>query len=98
VANLEGGVYGYFGLYADISIGPVVLSPEIAVGGYSQGDSLDLGGVLEFRETVDLSYRFDNGSRLGVRLAHISNAGVYDENPGAEEAYVIYSMPLGPLF
>jgi lipid A 3-O-deacylase len=97
VANLEGGLYGYFGLYADISLGPVVISPQVAAGGYSRGDSEDLGGVFEFRETIDLSYRFDGGSRLGVRLAHISNAGLYDENPGLEEAYVVYSIPLGPL-
>jgi lipid A 3-O-deacylase len=97
VANLEGGLYGYFGLYADISVGPVVISPQVAAGGYSRGNSEDLGGVFEFRETVDLSYRFGNGSQLGVRLAHISNAGLYDENPGLEEAYVVYSIPLGPL-
>jgi lipid A 3-O-deacylase len=97
VANLDGGVYGYFGLYADISIGPIVLSPQVAAGGYRQGDSIDLGGELQFRESVDLSYRFDSGSRLGVRLAHISNAGIYEDNPGAEEAYVTYAIPLGPL-
>jgi lipid A 3-O-deacylase len=97
VANLEGGLYGYFGLYADISLGPVVISPQVAAGGYSRGNSEDLGGVFEFRETIDLSYRFEDGSELGVRLAHISNAGLYDENPGLEEAYVVYSIPLGPL-
>src|SRR5918999_3197051 len=95
VANLEGGLYGYFGLYADISVGPLVISPQVAAGGYGRGVSAALGGVFEFRETVDLSYRFGNGSRLGVRLAHISNAGLYDENPGLEEAYVVYSIPLG---
>jgi lipid A 3-O-deacylase len=98
VANWDGGVYGYFGLYADISIGPVVLSPQVAAGGYREGDSIDLGGEFQFRESVDLSYRFEGGSRLGVRLAHISNAGIYEENPGAEEAYVTYAIPLGPLF
>jgi lipid A 3-O-deacylase len=98
VANLEGGVYGYLGLYADISIGPAVLSPQLAAGGYSEGDSLDLGGVFQFREAVDLSYRFDDGSRLGVRFAHISNAGIHDRNPGTEEAYVIYSIRPGPVF
>lgn len=98
VANADGGIYGYFALYADISIGPLVLTPQLAAGGYRQSDSLDLGGVFEFREALDVSYRFDDGGRLGVRIAHISNAGIYDRNPGVEEAYVTYSLPLGPVF
>lgn len=98
VANTGGGIYGYFALYADISIGPVVLTPQLAAGGYREGDSLDLGGVFAFREALDLSYRFEDGGRLGVRIAHISNAGIYERNPGVEEAYVTYSLPLGPVF
>ena len=68
------------------------------MGAYHQGNSRDLGGVFQFREMVDLAYRFDNGQRLGVRVAHISNAHIHEYNPGEEEYYLTYAIPLGPLF
>ena len=46
--------------------------------------------------SLDLAYRFDNGHRLGVRAAHISNASIHERNPGEEELLLTYSFPLGP--
>jgi hypothetical protein len=66
------------------------------MGGYHDGDSANLGGVFQFRLSLDVAYRFDNGHRLGVRAAHISNAGVNEENPGEEELLLTYSVSLGP--
>lgn len=98
-ANEDGAIYGYLGVYTDISIGPVVISPQLAVGGYAQaGSDRDLGGTFQFREAIDAAYRFDNDVRLGLRLTHISNAGIYDVNPGVQELYGTLSIPLGPLF
>jgi lipid A 3-O-deacylase len=97
MANTDGGLFGYLGLYGDISVGKVYFTPQLAVGAYHQGDSRDLGGVFQFRETVEFSYRFDNGQRLGVRVAHISNAHIHEFNPGEEEYYLTYAIALGPL-
>ena len=66
------------------------------MGGYHTGDSSDLGGVFEFRLSLDIAYRFDNRHRLGVRAAHISNGGVNEQNPGEEELFLTYSIPVGP--
>ena len=98
IANSDGGLFGYFGLYADLSVGPVYFTPQLGLGAYHQGDSRDLGGVFQFRETVEFSYRFENGHRLGARVAHISNADIHDRNPGEEEYYLTYAVALGPLF
>ena len=98
MANSDGGLFGYFGLYADLSVGPVYFTPQLGLGAYHQGDSRDLGGVFQFRETIEFSYRFDNGHRLGARVAHISNADIHDRNPGEEEYYLTYAVALGPLF
>lgn len=99
VGNTDGGLYGYVGLYADVSIGRLHLTPGLALGGYGQGsDSKDLGGIFQFRQSVDLAWRFAGGSRLGLRIAHISNAHIQDFNPGEEEIYLTYGIPLGPLF
>lgn len=98
MANTDGGLFGYFGLYFDLSAGPVYFTGQLATGAYHQGDSRDLGGVFQFRQSIDLGYRFDNGHRLGVRVAHISNADIHDRNPGEEEYYLTYAVALGPLF
>jgi hypothetical protein len=96
VANTRGGLYGYAGAYADLSYKKFYLTPQLAMGGYRKGNSTDLGGVFQFRQSIDLSYRFDNGHRLGVRAAHISNADIQERNPGEEEILLTYSITLGP--
>ena len=96
MANTEGGLYGYVGTYGDLSYKRIYFTPQIAMGGYHDGDSADLGGVFQFRLSLDVAYRFDNGHRVGVRAAHISNGGVNEQNPGEEELFLTYSIPLGP--
>ena len=93
LANTDGGVFGYGGVYADIAYGSFVLTPLFAVGGYARGDGPELGGVFQFRSSIGVSYEFPGKARLGLSVAHISNAGIHDENPGAEEIYLFYSLP-----
>ena len=95
----EGGLYGYGGVFVDVVLGRrIVLRPAFAVGAYSDGDGKDLGGVLEFRSAISLAWRFDDRSRLGVEFAHLSNAGIYDDNPGTETLTINYSVPLDRFF
>jgi len=94
MANGRGGVYGYGGLYADIAIDRLILTPTAAIGGYSRGSSKDLGGGFQFRLGAELAYRFDNDIRLGVGFAHISNAGIHDRNPGENELMVTLAIPV----
>lgn len=96
MANTDGGLFGYVGAYGDLSYKKLYVTPQLAMGGYGQGGSQDLGGVFQFRQSIDLAYRFDNGHRLGVRAAHISNADIHDLNPGEEELLLTYSFPVGP--
>jgi lipid A 3-O-deacylase len=96
MANTDGGLFGYVGAYGDLSYGKIYVTPQLAMGGYHEGDSQDLGGAFQFRESLDIAWRFDNGHRLGIRAAHISNAGIHDINPGEEELFLTYTFPLGP--
>jgi lipid A 3-O-deacylase len=96
MANTDGGLFGYVGAYGDLSYKKIYLTPQLAMGGYHEGDSQDLGGVFQFRESLDIAWRFDNGHRVGIRAAHISNANIHDINPGEEELLLTYSFPLGP--
>lgn len=95
----DGGAYGYAGLNWDIEVfDQFYLIPNFAVGLYHDGGSKDLGGPIEFRSGLELAYQFDNAHRLGVVYNHVSNASIYDKNPGAEAALVTYSIPLSDLF
>jgi lipid A 3-O-deacylase len=96
MTNTDGGLFGYVGAYGDLSYKKIYMTPQLAIGGYREGSSKDLGGVFQFRQSLDLAYRFGNGHRLGIRAAHISNADIYDINPGEEELLLTYSFPLGP--
>ncbi len=69
-----------------------VISPMFATSFYEEGDSVDLGGSLQFRSGLELSYRFGNGQRLGVVFSHLSNAGLEDRNPGANSLALVWSF------
>ncbi len=98
-ATSDLGVWAGGGLLIDLYFGRrVVLTPSIGAGGYIEGDGKDLGSAVEFRSQLELAYRFDDRSRLGVAISHISNAGIGDDNPGVEIVSVYYHLPLDGLF
>jgi len=43
---------------------------------------------------LEVAYRFDDRSRLGLSISHYSNAGLGDDNPGTESLMLNYSVPL----
>lgn len=89
------GVYGYAGVLMDVYFGRRwVITPSFAAGAYEEGDGKDLGGALEFRSAVEIAYRLDDRSRLGLAFDHISNASLYEDNPGTESLVLIYAIPL----
>lgn len=95
----EGGIWGGAGVLVDIYFGKhVVLTPNFGVGVFEEGSGLDLGSALEFRSQIELAYRFEDRSRLGIAFSHLSNAGIGDDNPGTEIATVYYHLPLEKLF
>lgn len=93
MANTDGGVNGYGAIYADLAYGQVIATPFAGLGGYVKGDSSDLGGTFQFRIGSSVAYQFENKLRLGVRVAHISNAGIHNDNPGEEEIYLTVALP-----
>ncbi len=84
------------GILWDVYFGRrIVLTPSFAPHIYFGGDdNLDLGHTVEFRSQLEIAYRFDDRSRLGVAVSHYSNAGLGDTNPGTESAMVYYSIPM----
>jgi hypothetical protein len=70
------------------------LAPGFAAGLYDSGSVFDLGGTLEFRSSVELTYSPATGGRFGIGIHHLSNGGIYGQNPGTEAVWVSYSIGL----
>jgi hypothetical protein len=58
------------------------LIPELGAGYYEQGDGKNLGGEIEFRSGLAVTYRVNDGLHFGAGFYHLSNAGIYELNPG----------------
>ncbi|MEP3115565.1 acyloxyacyl hydrolase [Nisaea sp.] len=99
MATAEGATYGYGGIGLEIFLGNRwILTPNLGVGLYGNGEGKDLGSSVEFRSGAELAYRFEDRSRLGLTFNHISNAGLDEPNPGTETVLLVYSMPFDKLF
>lgn len=93
----DGDYYGYVGLLTDIYWSPhIVTTITAAFGGYG-GGGYKLGSHFEFRTGGDVAWRFDNRSRIGVGLYHISNAGITQNNGGSESVLLSYSLPIDKI-
>lgn len=98
-ATSDGAVYGAAGVLVDLFFGRrVVLTPSFGAGAYHDGGGKELGFPLEFRSQVELAYRFNDRSRLGVAIGHISNASLGSDNPGTEIVTLYYSIPFEKVF
>lgn len=101
VAGASSG-HGFIGagVLMDIFFGRrLVVTPSFAPHFYFGGDSkLDLDYPLEFRSQLEVAYRFDDRSRLGLAISHYSNASLGDTNPGTETLSVYYSVPFSTIF
>lgn len=98
-ATSDAATYGYAGIAVDVFFGSRwVATPTFAAGLYGNGEGKDLGHAIEFRSGLEIAYRFDDYSRLGLSFTHISNAGIGDRNPGVESLVLFYAVPFDTLF
>jgi hypothetical protein len=88
--GIEGdGFYGYFSLRVPVELGERWRAvPFTGAGVYSAGEGKDLGGPVEFRSGLEVSLAVGERWRVGVVYSHLSNAVLYDLNPGAESLVV----------
>ena len=63
-------------------------------GYYDRHQGLDLGSRMEFYSFVELTREIRAGHGLVIRLAHISNGGLADSNPGTELLSLGYRIRL----
>lgn len=92
----DGNLWAYGGLRRDFELeSRWRLTPGFAIALYDEGDGKDLGGAVEFRSSVELAYLLTARSRVGLTLYHLSNAGLYDRNPGSNSLIATYAFALG---
>ncbi|HEX3128081.1 MAG TPA: acyloxyacyl hydrolase [Thermoanaerobaculia bacterium] len=95
MASSRGVIYSYAGFRFEVPLGRRwVLSPGTAAGLYYRDRGKNLGGALEFRSHVELSFRLPWEDRIGVSFYHLSNANLFDFNPGTESAVLTYTARL----
>jgi hypothetical protein len=92
----DGAIWAYGGLRRPFRLGPGWrLTPGFAVALYEEGSTgKDLGGPAEFRSSLELGYRFARGSSLGLAFYHLSNASIYDDNPGSNSVILSWAFPV----
>lgn len=91
-ATEDENFWGYAGLAYDFRLSERwTATPQFAVGLYEKGEGKELGGVVEFRSGLEISRRLKSGVRIGLLLYHLSNARLYDLNPGSESLVITWS-------
>ncbi len=89
----KGSFWVYGGLRLDWEVTESwIVTPQLAVTAYEDGDGFDLGGVVELRSGLEIAYRLESGSRLGILFFHLSNARIYDENPGSNSLVLTWTF------
>jgi lipid A 3-O-deacylase len=92
----KGIVYGYAGFRLDVPVSERwVTTIGFGAGNYHHGEGKKLGGPVEFRSSIELARRFGESSRLGLALYHLSNAGLYEHNPGSESLVLDWTIGFG---
>ena len=74
----------YAGVQKKFKLNKFGLIPSFAPGYYNNGDEKDLGYDLQFKSQIEFTFDFIDGYTLSYAWSHISNAGLGDTNPGAD--------------
>ncbi|MBP9841023.1 MAG: acyloxyacyl hydrolase [Simkaniaceae bacterium] len=89
----SGSIYLFGGFLIDVRLSPrFFFTPTFSPGVYFKGGGKNLGSPIEFRSSVELSFRREKGDRIGVQFCHISNGGFSNKNPGTECLVVFYGI------
>jgi lipid A 3-O-deacylase len=95
MASTRGILYSYSGFRVELPVGERwVFSSGSAAGLYYRGYGKNLGGAFEFRSHLELAYRLPKDARVGLCIYHLSNAGIFDFNPGSESLVLTYAARL----
>ena len=83
--------YIYTGIQLNKKIGENLnFTPSFTPGLYSRGKGKPLYHILQFKSELQISWETKNNNIFGFSFNHISNAGIGDRNPGANNYMLNY--------
>tara|TARA_B100001057_G_scaffold482376_1_gene557578 strand:- start:961 stop:1488 length:528 start_codon:yes stop_codon:yes gene_type:complete len=93
--------YFITGIYLEDNLGQllegqesnILFTPSIGFGYYNNGSGKNLGNDIQFRTTLEFSYKLKSENRIGISIGHISNANLGNKNPGVEIISLTYQVP-----
>lgn len=93
MATEDRSFYGYGGFRFNFEVGDDwVVTLHIGAGLYEDGEGKDLGGTVEFRSGLEIVRLLASGRRVGLNLYHLSNAVIYDRNPGSNSLALVFGF------
>jgi len=85
LVNGDGGLHLGAGLGRTFPLGGrFAATVSVTAGYYHAGGSKDLGLSFEFHDNLEVTYRLRPETAIGLTVAHLSNAGFGEHNPGVE--------------
>lgn len=94
IGNTKNGAFVYAGLNVDFPItNNFITSINVAPGFYHKGRGKDLGGAFEIKSQLELWYLLGNKYKIGAAISHMTNAGIYKQNPGLDNVTLQLSVP-----
>lgn len=94
----SGSLMGYAGVGVPVHLSDrIVMMPSISGGYYKEGDGYDLDRNFALRVGTELSYEFDDKSRLGLNAHVISNGTSLGREDWTDMISLVYTMPLNML-
>jgi lipid A 3-O-deacylase len=100
MATSSSDFYAYAGIAVPFAVSGDdrwMLTPSFAPGIYALGNGKDLGGPVEFRSALSLTYGLRPETWVGLTLYHLSNGVLYHHNPGSESFVLTFVHGLGAL-
>ena len=98
MATTKGAMLGYAGIGVPFDLTDhVFLMPSLSIGAYRPGDDFDLHRHIVARPGIELAYKFDDKSRLGLNFDVMSNMRSPQARDRSEMIALTYTMPLNAL-
>ena len=93
--------YFLTGIYVEDNVGELIegknnnfyFTPSFGFGYYDDGSGKKLGYDIQFRTSLEVSYKLKTKNRIAISFSHISNANIGDKNPGVETLGILYHIP-----
>ncbi|MDT8341179.1 MAG: acyloxyacyl hydrolase [Longimicrobiales bacterium] len=93
VASSQRQIFLFAGIYREVTLGRLFLTPLFSAGVWENGGGRNLGSPFQFRSALEVAWQLDLGYRVGVELAHVSNGGFRRPNPGEERLLLTVALP-----